>query len=344
MREKAHPINKIRGDLNIDFFRAQPTDIRPGSSTRLSWKTLSAAKCILSWPTGSDDKIPVTGSKDVEPSDTTIYTLTARGGLGPDVSAQTAVVVNRVIISLEAKPLNVAQDGSSMLTWHVLNSDPGTSRLNPGDFQVDPVGQKLVTLNKTNTTYTISASGGTSKESKQITVSVEQPTIRFFRTTTPAKFGDPVTLSWEVLYAKAVFIDQGVGQVPLVGTAVVSNVNQTTYTMTCEGLGGPVKATVTVPGNRVRIFYVLPRCIDTPFACNQLFFGVKHACVWEVEFATSTRLIRVSDNVVVATQSGQFTYQSWAPAYAPEIEYKLVAEGPGGPAERTVKLGWSNTA
>jgi hypothetical protein len=77
----------------------------------------------LSWPTGSEE-VAVTGSKDVQPSDTTIYTLTAQGGLGLDVSAQTAIVVNKVIISFETKPIAVGLDGSSMLTWHGLNSDP----------------------------------------------------------------------------------------------------------------------------------------------------------------------------------------------------------------------------
>ena len=341
-RERPFSINKIRGDLNIDFFRSQPPDIKPGSFAKLSWKTISAARCILSWPSGSDDKIPVTGSIDVRPSDTTIYTLTAKGGLGPDVSAQTAIVVNKVIISFEATPIAVGLDGSTMLTWQVLNSDPDTCRLNPGDFKVDAVGQKLVTLNRT-TPYTISASGGTSKESKQVIVSVEHPTIRFFRATTPGKFGDPVTLSWEDLYAESVSIDQGVGQVPLCGTTVVSNINETTYTMTCLGLGEPVKASVTVPGNKVRILSLIPNCIDNQFACNQLFFGVKYNCIWNVDRATSTKLIRVSDNVVVATESGQFVYFTWAPAAGPEIEYKLVAEGAGGPAVRTVRLGWSNT-
>jgi sugar lactone lactonase YvrE len=337
-RGKSYGINKIRGDLNIDYFRAQPPDIKPGSMAKLTWKTVGAASCILSWPTGSEE-VSVTGSKDVQPSDTRIYTLTAHGGLGPDVSAQTAIVVNKVIIFFDTDPIAVGLDGSSMLTWQVLNADPDTYRLNPGDFPIAPVGEKLVTLNKT-TPYTISARGGNSPEFKQVIISVEYPVIRRFHATTPEKPGAPVTLSWDTQYAKSVSIDQGVGQVPPVGSTVVSNLNQTTYTLTCLGLGEPVKGQVTVPGNAVRILYVSNKCIDTEYSCNNRFFGVHCACVWQTEFATSTRLIRVSDNAVVATQSGEYRYYSWAPAANPEVEYKLVAEGPGGPAVRKILLGW----
>ena len=338
-RGKIVLINKIRGDLNIDYFRPQPSDIKPGGTAKLEWKTAGAATCILSWPTGSDPDIDVSGSKDVQPANTTIYTLTAHGGDGPDVSAQTAIVVNRVIINLEASPIAVGLDGSSVLTWQVLNSDPGSCRLNPGDFQVEPVGQKTVTLNKT-TPFTISAKGGNLPEFKQVIVSVEHPVVRYFRSTTPGKPGDPVTLSWDTQYVKSVSIDQGVGGVAPVGTAVVSNVDQTTYTLTCLGLGEPVKAQVVVPGNKVEIHSVYPICIDTPYSCNERFFGQHFACVWHTSFATSTKLIRVYDNQVVATQSGEFKYYTWVPANRPQVDYLLVAEGPGGPAIRGISLGW----
>jgi len=126
----------------------------------------------------------------------------------------------------------------------------------------------------------------------------------------------------------------------MVGTTVVANVDETTYTLTCLGLGEPVKATVTVPGNKVRIHSLHGICIDNEFACNNLFFGVRYACIWQTSFATSTRLIKVSTNQVVATQSGEFNYFIWAPANRPQEEYRLVAEGPGGPAIQTVLLGW----
>ncbi|MGH9759354.1 MAG: hypothetical protein ACREAC_00790, partial [Blastocatellia bacterium] len=186
--------------------------------------------------------------------------------------------------------------------------------------------------------------GGNSSEFKQVIVSVEPPRIRYFRSTTPAKPGDPVTLSWDTQYSKSLSIDQGVGQVPPVGTKVVANMNQTTYTLTCLGLGDPVKSEVVVPGNKVRILSLIPQCIDTQYACNNLFFGVKYTCVWRTEFATSTRLIRVKDNVQVATQSGQFTYYTWASGARPQEEYRLIAEGSGGPAVSSVKLGWANQA
>jgi hypothetical protein len=335
-------INKIRADLDIKYFQASPPSIEPGRSSTLSWKTEAAAGCTLNWPGGSPKEVAVTGETDVQPPETAIYTLTARGGLGPNISKQTAVVVKKVDVRLEARPLTVGLGGSSVLIWKILYADPGTCRLDPGNIEIDPEGQKLVAL-KQSTTYAVSARGGTSSDYKQVTISVVPPVIHSFSATTPAKPGDPVTLTWKTDYAESVIIDQGVGGVDPSGSTVVSNVNQTTYTLTCFGLGEPVTARVTVPGHSVRILAFYPQCIDNSFACNNLFFGVKYTCMWTSEFATSARLVRVKDGTVVATRSGEFIYYTWAPAHAPEDDFRLILEGPGGPVERVKKFGWSNT-
>lgn len=338
-REDAIGINKIRADLNIDYFRVQPPVIKSGGASVLSWKTTAAARCILSWRTGCKE-VELTGTEEVKPLETTIYTLTAKGGLGPDVSDQKAVVVNSVIINFDATPIVVGMNGTSVLSWQILNSDPDTCILNPGELKVDPTGSKIINLKETSTTYSLRARGGASSDLKQITVDVARPLIRRFDATTPEKFGDPVTLTWDVLYATSVSIDQGIGQVLPSGSTVVSNPNKTTYTLTCLGLGEPVKAHVTVPGRQVKILYIYNKCIDTPYSCSERFFGVRCTCVWETELATSTQLIRVKDNMVVATRSGDFVYNSWAPAAGKEDQFKLVAEGPGGLAISFIWLGW----
>ena len=162
-RREAHPINKIRGDLNIDYFRAQPTDIRPGSMARLSWKTVSAARCTLSWRAGSEE-VAVTGSKCVQPSDTTIYTLTAQGGLGPVVSAQTAIVVDRVkIIVFRGPTVRIRPGGKAELVWRTesatrceLRADGVMVDAN-APLRADPDSPFLVSPTKDQTAYTLFA-------------------------------------------------------------------------------------------------------------------------------------------------------------------------------------------
>jgi YVTN family beta-propeller protein len=121
-RERTVDVNKIRSELNIDYFRSSPADIPPGGASTLSWKTQAAASCRLSW-SGQAENVPVTSSKEVQPPETTIYTLTAHGGVGPDISAQTAVIVTRVrILAFDGPLAPVVEGDKALLSWRTQNA------------------------------------------------------------------------------------------------------------------------------------------------------------------------------------------------------------------------------
>jgi YVTN family beta-propeller protein len=122
-RERTVEINKIRSELNIDYFRSSPADIPLGGASTLSWKTQAAASCQLSWSGHPPEYVPVTSSKEVQPPETTIYTLTAHGGLGPDISAQTAVIVTRVrILAFDGPLAPVVEGDKALLSWRTQNA------------------------------------------------------------------------------------------------------------------------------------------------------------------------------------------------------------------------------
>ncbi len=68
----------------------------------------------------------------------------------------------------------------------------------------------------------------------------------FAATLSSIEEGDSVTLSWNVSNATAVFMDQGIGTVPALGSVEVSPQVTTTYKLTATGGGTTVTADVTV--------------------------------------------------------------------------------------------------
>ncbi|MBL8115198.1 MAG: PKD domain-containing protein, partial [Acidobacteria bacterium] len=72
----------------IAFFRANPASITAGQDTELSWDTVNATSVTLS-PGGS---VALTGTTRVSPTQTTVYTLTARGSGGSATSQLTVEV------------------------------------------------------------------------------------------------------------------------------------------------------------------------------------------------------------------------------------------------------------
>ena len=58
--------------------------------------------------------------------------------------------------------------------------------------------------------------------------------------------GDSSTLSWSVIGATSVTIDNGIGSVALTGTTVVSPTTDTTYTLIATNSAGSVTESVTV--------------------------------------------------------------------------------------------------
>jgi len=235
------------GTLNIASFAATQPVLSPGQSTTLVWSETGAI--TLSLTGGSSTTLmPVSSnSVSVSPAATTTYTLTATDGQGNTMTAMATVTVVPlpVIASFTASPALISNGESSLLEWAVTGAatvtlDNGIGPVTGDNYRVTPT---------TTTTYTLTVTSPSGAVvTAQTTVSVVlKPIIAGF-SASPAVIGpnQSSTLSWSVVGATAVSIDQGIGPVSnTTGSVQVSPTQATTYTLTATNSLGGFSVSVT---------------------------------------------------------------------------------------------------
>ncbi|MBA7663701.1 hypothetical protein ES703_71748 [subsurface metagenome] len=85
----------------IESFYAYPTEICLGDSSTLSWSTSNATQVFINMVTGD---LPVAGTLDVYPEETTTYVLTAKNDAGIKLSSCTVSIAKWAIIELTTNP------------------------------------------------------------------------------------------------------------------------------------------------------------------------------------------------------------------------------------------------
>lgn len=235
----------------IKTFASYPTTVANGSPSTLYWNVLGAGTVTLSINQGVGTITGSSGTKVVNPTATTTYTLTATNGAG-SATASTTVTASGggggsapTITSFTATPSSISSGNSSTLAW---NTSGATSlSIDQGIGTVTGTTSKVVNPSST-TTYTLTATNSYGSVAKSATITVGSlPTISSF-TASPSTIasGDSSTLSWSCTGATSLSIDQGVGTVTGLSSAVVSPSNSTTYTMTATNSMGSVTRSVTV--------------------------------------------------------------------------------------------------
>jgi len=200
---------------------------------------------------------------------TTTYVLEATNGTNT-VTAMTSVSVpggltpypgyasRPTVVSFAAAPSVVAAGGSTVLSWDVANATsvdlleygPVSSS---GSMNIYPSGTGTITFH-------LSAQNayGTTYASCDITVTPPVvpytppawPTVNKFKASDSTVLaGSTVLLSWSVSNADSVYIDNGVGSVPAMGSANVVVWSTTVYTLVATNGANTVAqpVTVTVP-------------------------------------------------------------------------------------------------
>ncbi|MGA2367122.1 MAG: hypothetical protein ABSF74_00905 [Dehalococcoidia bacterium] len=122
--------------------------------------------------------------------------------------------------------------------------------IDQGIGQVDVAGTKVVSP-PTTTVYTISATNSAGTVTRSATIMVNSappagmpPVIGTFSSNLNSD--NTSTLSWNVTGADLVSIDQGIGQVDVAGTRVVSPAASTTYTLSATNSTGTVSRSVVI--------------------------------------------------------------------------------------------------
>jgi hypothetical protein len=227
-------------DPRIIRFEATPTNILSGESSTLSWTTEGATQVSIS----GLGNVDASGSRTVSPTQTTTYTLTARGSDGRQVTAPVVVTVGTGnaprVITFTATPVNIAAGGTSQLCWNVEGATTVDiagvgSGLKPNDCaNVTPAASTVYTLTAKNNAGTITATATVNVGQVRILTFVSNPVYS-------GSSGDPVTLSWTTEGATSVtlvgnFVPAGALQTN--GSVVVRPTTNDTYTLTAYGPNG----------------------------------------------------------------------------------------------------------
>ena len=313
----------------IQKFTADPSSIKLGGTSTLSWQVSNADKVVIS---GVGTVNAQAGSTQVSPTATTTYTLTASSSSG-DVTASTTVTVDTTvaaprILSFRADPSSIQPGGSSSLIWQtegaetVAISSIGNVAAN-GSTQVSPAATTTYTLTATNKAGVVQTATAT------VTVGGTGPVgglrIVSFRSEPPSiRTGETSALVWDTEGAESVSISS-IGSVERAGRSNVQPTQTTTYTLTATAAGKSVTATATVtvlpPAPRVTSFSGRPLEIGE---------GESATLSWNTEGATS---------VTISGVSGSLESQGSVPV-SPTVTttYVLTATNAGGSATASVTI------
>jgi len=245
----------------INSFTADPTsvilNVESSDSFTLSWSVSGATAVTIDQGIGS---VGPTGTRTLSPTSLglTTYTLEASNEAGSStataqVFASLKVILLPFINSFTADPTSILEGDSSTLRWDVSNADTVTIDPEPGSVTPPTTGSCTVdppttTMCSTTTTYTLEASNeaGSSTATVQVTV-ISLPIIEYFTASPPCfPMGGDSRLDWRVSCADFATIDQGIGNVWLIGMRIVSPNIATTYTLTASNEVGSSTATVQV--------------------------------------------------------------------------------------------------
>ena len=241
----------------IDSFSASSTTITEGQSTKLSWTTTDATSVAISVISGS---LPVDGSRNVSPTVTTTYTLTAGGASGcTSATATVTITVNLLppTASLSADPEELFNSGDAVtLTWSTTRAT--SASIDEGVGSVTPVADGSTTVYPdTTTTYTLTATGpgGSSTDTATVyTVDFQRSlTATLTADSTSITVGDSTTLRWTTEGADSASLSQDVGanigavaETELAaGSRSVSPTETTKYTITATKGEGDDAVSVT---------------------------------------------------------------------------------------------------
>ncbi|MGH7800098.1 MAG: CHAT domain-containing protein [Thermodesulfobacteriota bacterium] len=225
-------------DPEILKFDAKPSTIKRGEPSILSWKTLNAKEVTI----GAKEVGP-SGSIEVDPEETTTYTLIATNEEGKTVEREVTVKVNiplspPEILYFGANSKKINKGSPSTVEWKTSNADEVTLVVDwdkgVDKIPVKPSGSKTY-YPGINTTYTLIAKNEEGKKDER-TITVEVASVRppkilikFSAKPSTIKNGEVATLWWKTSNAKEVYINKE--RVKPSGSKTVSPIETTTYTL-----------------------------------------------------------------------------------------------------------------
>ena len=272
-------------------FDANPTDVVPGGTARLSWASANADFCRADGDWSGDRDTEGTFLTDALEAPAN-YMLTCTG-LGGTTTQQVAVTVNGAepsdppVVSLSTSAAAVEAGQSVNLSWSATNAE---SCLASGNWSgAKPTnGSEDSDALATDATFTLTCTGPGGSDSSAVSVSVTTPTpaptLTLNASPSTVLAGESTTLSWNANNATTcVASNSWSGSRPTNGSEQSGPLSaDAAYTLTCNGPGGTATRTVSVN-------------VETPPAPNVSFsasattiaHGETVALSWSASNATS---------------------------------------------------------
>ncbi|MBN2517165.1 MAG: hypothetical protein JXC33_14170, partial [Deltaproteobacteria bacterium] len=147
-------------------FSAEPSSIKLGESSVLTWNTTGADSVTIDQNIG---RVSLSGSITVSPIETTTYILTTSGPGGDASASVTIEVAPALFVNMKTDPETIQAGGSSTLSWNSYNIDKAF--IDGGIGTVSAEGSITVSPEHT-TTYTITATGTVGSALATATVTV----------------------------------------------------------------------------------------------------------------------------------------------------------------------------
>lgn len=232
----------VQGAPTLNF-SASLTSLPYNGSTTLNWSSTNASNCIAAG--GWSGNKSGSGSQTINAlSSNTSFSLSCIGPAGA-VTDQVDIVVSPPIagptVNLSASPLNVAQGGSTQLTW---TTNSASSCVASGDW----TGAKNLSGNNSlsnlvsDQTYTLTCTGvgGTSSDSVTVTVAQPLPTLSFSASPTSLPYNGSTTLTWTSSNTSGCIASGGwTGSKGASGSNTINNLTaDTSFSLSCTGSGG----------------------------------------------------------------------------------------------------------
>ena len=295
----------------VTSFEASSPTIISGQDVTLQWDVSGATSVSISPGVGT---VSLSGTKKISPDETTTYKLTADSRFGGSVSREITVAVTGkppTVNNFVASPGGIYTGQTATLSWSVTGAT--SVSIQPEVGTVSPSGSKVVSPG-TTTRYVLTAanSEGNSTASATLEVSTSKTPIITTFSASPASIdaGDESTLTWDVIGAKSININPGIGGVALKGTLKITPSETAVYTLRADSDYGSVTKSVTVTVDTSNISSGPALTKDPPqiktfsTSSNSIMLGDEVTLTWAVDAA---RTVSISPNVGNVPSSGWTT-------------------------------------
>lgn len=236
---------------------ANPASITVGQSSTLTVSATNATGITIAGSDGSSYSMPASGgTQAVKPTASVTYTATAQGP-GGSANATASVSVGAApqqpAVSITANPSAINAGASSILTVTATNATQVTvTGTDNSSYTLSATGGTQPVSPSATTTYTVTAIGasGTTAATATTTVTVTpnpSPSVAITADPAAVQTGGSSTLKVTASYATQVTITGSDGSTytlasPNGGTQQVTPTKTTTYTATATGAGGTATA------------------------------------------------------------------------------------------------------